>query len=201
MRKILKVVGAIVGLLVVAVLGLLGFLIAKTPAQRPPTAEKIQVTPAMLARGDYLVNHVMPCLQCHSDHEESIYGMPLKQETRGRGGHAFGPDEGVPGFVQAQNITPDPETGKADWTDGEILRAMREGVSKDGHALFPMMPYPQIRIIGDDDAKAIVAYIRTLKPVHNVIKPRDLAFPVNLLVKNVPQPLAGPVVTPDDAKD
>jgi len=114
------------------------------------------------------------------------------------GGFQFGPSDGVPGFVQAQNITSDPETGIGKWTDGEVLRAMREGVKNDGSALFPMMPYPQFAIYDDEDANAIVAYLRTLKPVRHEIRPRSLSFPVNLLIKFAPQPLEGPMKKPTE---
>src|SRR6266567_2999559 len=49
-------------------------------------------------------------------------------------------------------------------TDGQVLRAMREGIDRNGDALFPMMPYVHFRCMADEDAEAIIAYIRTLKP-------------------------------------
>jgi hypothetical protein len=78
-----------------------------------------------------------------------------------------GPEMGLPGRITSKNLTSDAKTGLGSWTDGEILRAIREGVSKDGHALFPLMPYPNYRTMSDEDAYAIVAYLRTLKPVRN----------------------------------
>ncbi|HUJ28042.1 MAG TPA: cytochrome c [Myxococcales bacterium] len=181
--------------LVAAVAAVVAVFVLKPPAQRPASTEKIDLTPDRLARGKYLVEHVTPCLHCHSSIDDSVFGGDIVPGTEGMGGYAFGPSDGVPGEVQAQNITP---AGLGDWTDGEILRAMREGVRKDGTALFPMMPYPQFAIYDDDDARAIVAYLRTLKPVPHAIKPRALAFPVNLLVKLEPRPLAGPVRKPTD---
>ena len=198
MRKVLKVLGPVLGVVVLLVAGLLGFLALKKPAQRPASAERFEPTPARLARGEYLVEHVTPCLHCHSTIDNEIFGGDIKPGTIGMGGFQFGASDGVPGFVQAQNITPDAETGIGKWSDGEVLRAMREGVKSDGSALFPMMPYPQFSIYDDEDAKAIVAYIRTLAPVRNPVKPRDLAFPVNLLVKLEPQPCDGPRQKPAD---
>ena len=173
----------------------IGFIVLKPPAQRPASAEKIEPTKDRLARGDYLVNHVTPCLHCHSTIDNDVFGGDIQPGTEGIGGFQFGPSDGVPGFVQAQNITP---AGLGDWTDGEILRAMREGIRKDGTALFPMMPYPQFAIYDDEDARAIVAYIRTLKSVPHAIKPRELAFPVNILVKFAPEPLSGPMKKPTE---
>jgi hypothetical protein len=48
------------------------------------------------------------------------------------------------------NITPDPKTGIRAWTDSEKIRAIREGVDKDGRAPFPMMPYENFRHMSDD---------------------------------------------------
>ena len=107
--------------------------------------------------------------------------VPVKAGTEGQGGFPFDKKLGVPGLVQAQNITPDPETGLGHWTDGEVLRAMREGVDRKGVALFPMMPYEDFREMSDEDARAIVAYLRTLKPIRHAVAPRRLDFPVNLL--------------------
>ena len=49
------------------------------------------------------------------------------------------------GIFYSSNITPDPETGIGTWTDGEKIRAIREGIDKYGKALFPMMPYEHFR--------------------------------------------------------
>ena len=57
----------------------------------------------------------------------------------------------------ASNITPDPETGLGRWTDGENIRAIRDGVDREGKALFSMMPYPFYRHMRDADVEALVA--------------------------------------------
>lgn len=88
----------------------------------------------------------------------------------------------------ASNITPDPETGIGSWTDGEKIRAIREGMDKNGNALFPMMPYTAYRFMSDADVGAVVAYLNTLAPVHHRLPKTSLEFPVNLLVKFAPRP-------------
>jgi hypothetical protein len=103
----------------------------------------------------------------------------------------------VPGRVQAQNITSDPEFGIGAWTDGEVIRAVREGVNRKGEALFPMMPYPGFREMSDEDVRSVLVYLRTLPPIHHEIAPRQLDFPVNLLVRLSPKPVTAPVVAPD----
>lgn len=170
----------------------------KPPAMRPAPSIQIDATPEVLARGEYLVHHVAECGGCHSDHLWERFGMPIKPGTFMQGGFTFDEKFAVPGTVSAQNLTPDPETGKANWTDGELLRAIREGVSKDGHALFPMMPYRDLKHMSDADAQAIVAYLRTIPPVKNVIPDTNIAFPFSLLIKLEPAPLDGPVTAPTE---
>jgi mono/diheme cytochrome c family protein len=202
MKTILKALGALLLLGLIAIGGLLAFLSAKSPAQRPPSDEKVAATSERLARGRYLVENVSDCLGCHSDHEFDKFAIPIKPGSEGQGGLVFDKTlGGVPGVVVARNLTADAETGKGRWTDGELLRAIREGVDRDGAALFPMMPYEYFRSMSDEDARAVVAYLRTLKPVRHEIPARRLDFPVNLLVKLRPRPVEGPVATPDDAKD
>ena len=94
-----------------------------------------------------------------------------------------------------QNITPDKETGIGNWTDGEKIRAIREGISRDGTALFPMMGYERYRYMSDEDVYSLVAYLNTLAPVRNVVPRSKIDFPVSLLMKGAPQP-AGHVAQP-----
>jgi mono/diheme cytochrome c family protein len=196
MKTFLKVLGIVVLVAGALVAGALVWLTAHKPAQRPASAVRIEATPERLARGRYLVHHVADCVGCHSDHV-TTYGFPIKPGTEGQGGLEFNEGTGFPGVLRAQNITPDPETGLGRWTDGEILRAMREGVDREGNALFPMMPYVHLREMSDDDAQAIVAYLRTLPPVRNAVAKPTLNFPLNFIVKFIPKPLDGPVRAPD----
>src|ERR1039457_4204602 len=173
MKKLMRVVLIVAfGLVVVAGLAVAA-LALRRPAQRPPSAERIELTPERFARGAYLVEHLADCLTCHSDLRADRYGMPIKPGTIGQGGFPFGKEFAVPGVVCAQNITPDPENGIGTWTDGEVLRAVREGVDKNGNALFPMMQYKAYRLFSDEDAKSVVAYIRTLAPVKHAVPARN----------------------------
>lgn len=163
------------------------------PKQRPPQDITIERTPERIARGSYLANAVFPCMHCHSKLEPEQYGGYSVPGTEGAGGDCFGREMGLPGVVCPANITPDVETGLGAWTDGEILRAVREGVSRDGHGLFGVMPSELFRQMPDEDAYAVVAYLRTLKPIKNRVQPRELDFPVNILFKLGIKPLEGPV--------
>src|SRR5262249_36087703 len=113
--RTMKTIWRILGYLVLAVVVLLAagaaFLATKKPAMKPASAEKIEATPARLARGRYVVENVADCLHCHSDFYHDRFGIPTKPGTEGQGGYPFDKKLGVPGLVQAQNITSDPEHG------------------------------------------------------------------------------------------
>ncbi|MEO6951302.1 MAG: c-type cytochrome [Polyangia bacterium] len=198
--RIAKVVGGVLCvLLVMLLLGGLGFLRFARPLVRSADAATIERTPQRLERGKYLAEVVINCMHCHSEHDDKLFGWPAIRGTYGRGGFAFDRKLGMPGSVQAQNITSDPETGLGAWTDGEILRAMREGIAKNGRALFPMMPYEALRKMSDEDARSIVVYLRSLPPAKKAIPDPQLDFPVSLLVRLAPQPVLAPVPMPNES--
>jgi hypothetical protein len=200
MKLFFKIVGGALLIVVALAAGAIAFLATKRPASRPATSAKFEATPARLARGHYLVHHVADCLGCHSDHVDGRFGFPVKPGTEGQGGLVFDKNLGFPGVVAAQNITSDRETGLGAWSDGEIVRAIREGVDRNGDALFPMMPYVHYASLGDEDAKSIVVYLRTLQPIRHRVPQKHIDFPVNLFVKLVPQPLPGVVAAPTPAE-
>jgi len=197
MKRVLWIVLIFLG---VAAGGLVAYIATFKPAQRPASAEKVALTPARVERGRYLAEGALDCFGCHSQRDWSRYGAPA-QGPKGAGGFCLGEESGLPGTVCTSNITPDVETGLGGWTDGEILRAIREGVDKDGHALMPFMPYGSYRSLSDEDGRALVAYLRTLPPAHNPVPESEIQFPVNLIMKTAPRPLAGPVpaVDPSDS--
>lgn len=198
MKTFFKVVG--IALLVIVALAAIGvaYLYLRKPAQRPASTEKIESTPERLARGKYLVENVSSCLDCHSE-RVLAYGLPMKPGREGVGGFIWDAKIGFPGTLAAPNITPDPETGLGKWTDGEIMRAIREGVDRDGKALFPIMPYGHYRDLSDDDAAAIVVYLRSLKPQRYARPAKALNPPLNFIEKLIPKPLDGPVTAPSRA--
>lgn len=63
------------------------------------------------------------------------------------------------------------------------------------------MPYPAYREMSDEDARAIVLYLRSLRPIRNAVPAKKIDFPVNLLIKSAPKPVAGPVSAPDPKTD
>lgn len=186
MRKALRVLGWIATVVLVLVLGALAYLGLAYPKADDPPAVEIEPTPTLLARGEYLFRHVTGCVICHSPHEPTVAGARVTPGTEGAGGPAF--PIGSAGTLYARNITP---SALGEWTDGEIIRALRDGVSRDGTALFPLMPYFNFRRLGESDLTAIVAYTRTLESRRSEVPERALVFPMNLIVRLMPGP-AGP---------
>ncbi|MBS1787157.1 MAG: c-type cytochrome [Acidobacteria bacterium] len=163
------------------------------PKARTVTNRTYESTPARLERGKYLVENVSGCFFCHSERDWKAEGAPPIEARKGAG-TAF---PGGPGKLFAPNITPDKETGVGNWTDDELARAIREGVSRDGHALFPIMPYMNYRKLPDEDLAAVVVYLRSIPAVKNAVEKTKLSFPLNFLVNMMPQPLEGSVPAPD----
>jgi mono/diheme cytochrome c family protein len=153
-------------------------------------------------RGKYLVEVLAACGNCHTP----IGPQGPIRELHLAGGQYIRED--AFGLAITRNITPDPETGIGAWTDAEIIRAIREGKGKDGSTLGPGMPFGLYRGISDMDVSAIVAYLRTVPPVHNVVPPGQYTIPLpesyGPPVTSVPEPsradpiaygayLAGPI--------
>ena len=69
------------------------------------------------------------------------------------------------GTVYSTNITQDKETGLGAWTDQQIFDAMVKGIRRDGSRILPVMPYERYSGMAQDDMKALIAFLRTLKPV------------------------------------
>lgn len=193
-----KVILGIAGLAVLVPAVAFAYLTTMKPAQRPASTETVESTPERVARGQYLVETVIGCVDCHSDFDLKTYTFPPTPGTEYQGGFCFDKENaGFPGKVCAQNITQDTKTGLGSWTDGEIIRAIREGVSRDGTALFPMMPYAYLKNMSDEDAKSVVAFLRTLPAVEKETEEGYIDFPVNLFIKFEPKPLDAPVPEPD----
>jgi mono/diheme cytochrome c family protein len=84
------------------------------------------------------------------------------------------------GTIYSTNITPDPETGIGRWTEADFLRAMREGVDRAGHHLYPAFPYDHFTRVRDEDISAIYAFIMTREAVRADAPANRLKFPAGL---------------------
>ncbi len=196
MRRLRRVLLWIGGSFVVAALafGILSWGVR--PEQRPALKVHAPLDPARIERGRYLSNHVLGCIECHSARDWTRFGGPVVGAP-GAGGDCWGAREGVPGKVCASNITPDDDAGIGAWTDGEVLRAIREGVDREGEALFPSMPFTEYAALSDEDALSVVAYLRTLEPDGKNVPPTEIDFPFSYYIKLLPRKLDGPVATAD----
>jgi hypothetical protein len=197
-KTLLIAFAALAALLVVGITLTIGWRPIIGAKARPLNARHFDPSPERLARGRYLATAVSGCSYCHSEHEWSKREMPILPGREGVG--EVVPFLDLPGRVVAPNLTPDPETGAGTWTDDQLARAIREGIGHDGRALFPLMAYPRYREMSDQDLAAVIVYLRSLPPVHHELPTTEISFPVRYLIRNVPQPLAGPVSSPDPSE-
>lgn len=184
MKKLLRILLAVVVILFVAVGGMITYVKSALPDVGPAPEMTIELYPERIERGKYLANHVMQCIECHAERDFSLFAAPPIEGTEGAGGDIFDQKFGFPGKFVAKNITP---YGVGDWSDGELYRAITTGVSKDGSALFPIMPYHHFGLCDPEDIKAVIAYIRTLEPIEKVNEESVPDFPVNILINTMPQ--------------
>jgi mono/diheme cytochrome c family protein len=114
------------------------------------------------ARGEYL-SRIMDCGGCHTG--GALAGQPDPRLALAGSQIGFGiPDLGV---FYPPNLTPDRETGLGDWSEADIVRAVRTGVRPDGRVLAPVMPWHAYSALSDADARALARYLRALPPVRN----------------------------------
>ncbi len=116
-----------------------------------------------VAYGEYLVQ-IGHCMECHTTMDK---GRLLMKTHLGADGRSF---RGPWGESIAANITQDRETGIGAWTDEQIKRAITEGKRHDGSGLRPPMCYHCYDRMTADDLDAVVAFLRTVKPVRNSVR-------------------------------
>jgi len=133
------------------------------PAWGPPIKDKVAAPPRkdLVKYGAYLAGPLGHCMECHTPWTE----RGIDKTQLGAGGNPF---PGPWGMAVSRNLTPH-ETGLKGWTDAEIARAIREAKSRDGSPLKPPMAYDWYRNINDDDMKALIAYLRSLKPLPMIV--------------------------------
>lgn len=180
-----------------SVAAIIGFLALRPVKKNPAPALTVERTPERIQRGRYLFEHVNGCVDCHSIVDETRFGSPVVPAGYAKG-RILPKEWGLPGTIVTPNLTSDSETGAATWTDGQLARAIREGIGHDERVLFPMMPYDNYRYLADEDLHALIAYIRTIPPTRNPLPKTEVSFPVNLLIRTAPQPV-GSIPMPDRA--
>jgi mono/diheme cytochrome c family protein len=137
----------------------LGIAIAVGIATQQAVAQSAQVK-----RGLYLVN-IGGCNDCHTP--GSFLGKRDVSRTLGGSDVGFAiPGMGV--FV-GPNLTPDKETGLGNWSNEQIVTAIRAGKRPDGRMLAPVMPYNDFASLTKEDALAIATYLKSLPAISNKV--------------------------------
>jgi len=167
------------------ILALTGFYKLNQHFDNPITEVTITPSPQQIARGAQLANI---CVSCHTPGSQ----MPLS-------GSNFAAKFDFPplGALYAPNLTPSGNI--ADWTDGEVIRAIREGVDRNGRSLL-IMPSANFRHMSDEDVQALVAYLRSQPGVGAPTPETQFnllgAIFMNLADFRVAQPPVGHVAAP-----
>lgn len=171
------------GIVILLGIGFVYFLTA-FPAVGEAENIKIEQTQKRILRGEYLFHNVSLCADCHTPRNWDVFTAPIEEDKLAEGNTKdFLEKNGMPGNLYAPNLTAKNLKG---WTDGEILRAITAGVSKDGTPLFPLMPYNNFGKLSREDIYSIIAYLRTI-PASGANTPRsELNFPLNLIVNAMP---------------
>lgn len=154
--------------------GLLGAAVGFAINALPWRAAIAPVTPPqagswsteMLERGRQ-VAAAGDCSVCHTAEGGATNAGGLKMDT------PFG-------TLFSTNITPDKKTGIGDWSFNAFDRAMRQGISRDGHHLYPAFPYTSFRQLSEADMQALYAYLMSQPAVEQAPPENKMRFPFNM---------------------
>jgi len=163
-KKILPVFALVVILLAGGVYCYIRYALPKVPPVQNIVVDRNDT--ALLKRGEYLVEHVAICVDCHSPRDVNYFSWPIVQGQKGAGGPFLSQRLGYtfPGESFTPNITP---ANLGSWSDGELFRVLTTGIDKNGNTINHAMPFKNFAQADPSDIKAIIAYIRTLKPITN----------------------------------
>ena len=128
------------------------------PPSYGPAVQNVKAPAAgnALKYGEYLAN-IGHCMECHTPRDAK--GMLVRAKL-GAGGQSF---KGPWGISVSRNLTSD-KSGLADWTDAQIASALRDGVDRSGAHYKPPMAFDFYKNINEADMKALIVYLRSLKP-------------------------------------
>ncbi|OOG44600.1 molybdopterin cofactor-binding domain-containing protein [Polaromonas sp. A23] len=155
------------GAMLAGVFGLAAALLGWRPAIAPVVSGASSIyTAATIERGRQL-GAAGDCVVCHT----APGGIP------NAGGRAM---ETPFGKIFTTNLTPDAQTGIGLWSFSAFQRAMREGISRDGHHLYPAFPFTAFAKTSDEDLTALYAYLMAQPAVRSETPATQLAFPFNV---------------------
>jgi cytochrome c2 len=184
MKKLFKILGYLVLILLIVIGGLITYVKVALPNVGEAPNLTIERTPERIERGKYLANNVSMCINCHSERDWTKFAGPVVPGTEGEGGELFDQKVGMPGAYYSKNLTPE---GMSKYTDGELFRAITAGVNKEGKALFPLMPYNHYGTMDPEDIYSIIAYLRTLSPIKKDIPESVSDFPMSVILNTIPK--------------
>ncbi|MGQ9424450.1 c-type cytochrome [Gilvimarinus sp. F26214L] len=115
-----------------------------------------------MSRGEYLAR-VGNCAACHTIEDGEPFAGGLKMAVP------------MLGAIYTTNITPDRETGIGEYSFEDFDRSMRLGIAKDGHRLYPAMPYPSYAKITEDDMQALYDFfMNEVEPVRQANQDNEI---------------------------
>ena len=136
-------------------------IVTSAPAQDAPVSQEL------LQRGAYLAR-AGDCTACHTAREGEAFAGGVPKNT-------------PIGIIYSTNITPDPETGIGRYSSDDFVQVMRSGVAKDGHHLYPAMPYPSFGRVTQQDLLALYAwFMQGVEPVYKQNRPTKLTWPLSM---------------------
>ncbi len=141
----------------------------RTPASPfdKATSAEASASPDLIRRGEY-VARLSDCVACHSTPENAPFSGGLPMATPA-------------GKIYTTNITPDKETGIGRYSLADFDRAVRQGVARDGHRLYPAMPFPSYQKLNDEDIRALYAFMmHGVQPAARQNQPTEIPWPLNM---------------------
>ena len=138
-----------------------------TAAQAQAQSASTSASDPLVQQGAYIAK-LGDCIACHTATGGKPFagGLPIASPI---------------GTIYSSNITPDKDTGIGNYTLEDFDRAVRQGVAKDGHHLYPAMPFPSYARVKPEDIKALYAYfMQGVQPVNQANKPTDIPWPLSM---------------------
>lgn len=155
-----KIVSLIIVVLIGAAIALVWAWQPAIPAiARDAAAEQDQ---QRMLRGQRVVA-LGDCMVCHTAGKPYAGGLPLRTPF---------------GTIYTSNITPDPATGIGNWSLEAFRRAIRHGVSRDGHLLYPAFPYIHYTQMSDADIEDAYHYLMSRTAVSYTPPDNELLLPL-----------------------
>lgn len=157
----------LIGVLCVVAGALLWLLRTPSSTFDGANADQPPVSAELIRRGEY-VARLSDCVACHSTPDSAPFSGGLAMAT-------------PVGKIYTTNITPDPETGIGNYSLADFDRAVRHGVARDGHRLYPAMPFPSYQKLTDEDVAALYAFMmHDVKPVFRQNHTSEIPWPLNM---------------------